>query len=87
MAQAPSRAAGMNTWCEVDVEALAANVRTFRNRLARGSLLGIVVKSNAYGHGLAGASRAFVADMRALSPQPPAIRIYAAEDIVAKLMG
>jgi len=51
----------MNTWCEVDVEALAANVRTFRNRLARGSLLGIVVKSNAYGHGLAGASRAFVA--------------------------
>ncbi|MFC5796784.1 putative quinol monooxygenase [Sphingopyxis terrae] len=33
------------------------------------------------------AARAFVADMRALSPQPPAIRIYAAEDITAKLMG
>ena len=32
-------------------------------------------------------SRAFVADMRALSPQPPVIRIYAAEDITAKLMG
>lgn len=33
------------------------------------------------------AARAFVAEMRALSPQPPAIRIYAAEDITAKLMG
>jgi len=33
------------------------------------------------------ASRAFVADMRALSPEPPAIRIYAAEDITATLMG
>lgn len=29
----------------------------------------------------------FVAEMRALSPAPPAIRIHAAEDITAKLMG
>ncbi|RYY22390.1 MAG: antibiotic biosynthesis monooxygenase [Sphingomonadales bacterium] len=29
----------------------------------------------------------FVAEMRVLSPQPPVIRIYAAEDITAKLMG
>lgn len=33
------------------------------------------------------ASGAFVAEMRALSPEPPTIRIYAAEDITAKLMG
>ena len=33
------------------------------------------------------AARAFVADMRALSPQPPAIRIYAADDITATPMG
>jgi quinol monooxygenase YgiN len=33
------------------------------------------------------ASAAFVADMRALSPQPPVIRIYTAEDITATLMG
>lgn len=33
------------------------------------------------------AARAFVADMRALSPAPPVIRIHAAEDITAKLMG
>ena len=30
---------------------------------------------------------AFVAEMRALSPQPPAIRIYSAKDVTAKLMG
>ena len=45
------------TWCEVDAEALAHNVRTVRRRLgsARGSapLLGMVVKADAYGHGLA----------------------------------
>lgn len=33
------------------------------------------------------ASGAFVAEMRRLSPEPPVIRIYAAEDITAKLMG
>lgn len=33
------------------------------------------------------ASAAFVAEMRALSPQPPVIRIYAAEEITATLMG
>ncbi|MBL9070100.1 MAG: antibiotic biosynthesis monooxygenase [Sphingopyxis sp.] len=33
------------------------------------------------------ASGAFVAEMRALSPEPPVIRIFAAEDVTAKLMG
>ena len=33
------------------------------------------------------AARAFVAEMRALSPEPPVIRIYAAEDVTATLMG
>lgn len=33
------------------------------------------------------ASRAFVAEMRALSPEPPAIRIYTADDVTVKLMG
>ena len=33
------------------------------------------------------ASGAFVAEMRDLSPQPPAIGIYTAEDITARLMG
>lgn len=29
----------------------------------------------------------FAAEMRALSPQPPAIRIFAAEDVTGTLMG
>lgn len=33
------------------------------------------------------ASRAFVAEMRALSPEPPVIRIYEAEDVTGTLMG
>ena len=33
------------------------------------------------------ASRAFVTEMCALSPAPPVIRIYAAEEITATLMG
>lgn len=42
----------MNCWCQVDGTALAANVAALKGRLAAGSRLGIVVKSNAYGHGL-----------------------------------
>lgn len=33
------------------------------------------------------ASGAFVAEIRALSPQPPVIRIFSGEDVTAKLMG
>ncbi|SNS46453.1 putative quinol monooxygenase [Sphingopyxis indica] len=33
------------------------------------------------------AARAFIAQMRALSSAPPVIRIYAAEDVTAKVMG
>ena len=33
------------------------------------------------------ASGAFVAEMRALSPQPPVMRIFSGEDVTAKLMG
>ena len=50
-----------NTWVETDVAALATNVAIFRRRLAPGARLGVVVKSNAYGHGAAVASTAFVA--------------------------
>ena len=51
---------GANTWIETDTEALAANVAIFKARLAPGAKLGVVVKSNAYGHGAELASRAFV---------------------------
>ncbi|MGD0781757.1 MAG: alanine racemase [Candidatus Aminicenantales bacterium] len=40
------------TWIELDASAFRANVRTIRGLLARRAGLWIVVKSNAYGHGL-----------------------------------
>jgi len=55
-----SGAAPPNTWVETDAQALAANVALFRARLAPGARLGIVVKSNAYGHGASLASHAFL---------------------------
>ena len=48
------------SWCEVSSAALAHNVSIFRRRLRPGAKLGVVVKSNAYGHGIVLASRAFV---------------------------
>ncbi len=52
---------GLASWCEVEDEALHANVAALRRQLSPGSLLGIVVKSEAYGHGLLPSARAFVA--------------------------
>lgn len=43
----------LSTWCDVDVAALHHNARTLRRRLRAGSRLGVVVKADAYGHGLA----------------------------------
>lgn len=40
------------TWCDIDVAALAHNVATLRRRLQPKSRLGVVVKADAYGHGL-----------------------------------
>ncbi|MBD91172.1 MAG: alanine racemase [Deltaproteobacteria bacterium] len=48
------------TWCEVSRAALEANVRVLRARLAPGARLGVVVKSNAYGHGMVECARVFL---------------------------
>lgn len=45
------------SWCEVSEAALASNVAQFRRRLAPGAQLGVVVKSNAYGHGMVPCAR------------------------------
>jgi len=47
------------TWCEVSTAALAANARAFKAR-AGAARLGVVVKADAYGHGLVLAARAFL---------------------------
>ena len=44
--------AGTVSWLEIDLAALAANVRAFQGRLG-GAKLAAVVKSEAYGHGVA----------------------------------
>ena len=43
---------GLPTWCEIDLTALKENVRLLQARLASTSRLGVVVKSQAYGHGV-----------------------------------
>jgi len=49
--QTPDRAA-LASWCDVSLAALAQNLRTLRARLAGRARLGVVVKADAYGHGL-----------------------------------
>lgn len=48
-------------WAEVDLGAIAHNVRTVKDRLAPGAAIMAVVKANAYGHGDEQVARAAVA--------------------------
>lgn len=47
----------MLNWVEIDAAALRNNVAEFKRRLGTGPMLGAVVKSNAYGHGMQDAAR------------------------------
>ena len=47
----------MLNWVEIDAAALRNNVAEFKRRLGAGPMLGAVVKSNAYGHGMLPAAR------------------------------
>ncbi len=46
------KALGLRTWVEIDTKAIARNYRAFRSLLPRSCKLMVVVKSNAYGHGI-----------------------------------
>lgn len=48
------------TWCEISRAALMANMDVLRARLADGARLGVVVKANAYGHGMIPCARVFL---------------------------
>ena len=50
------------TWAEVDLDAIAANVRWVRGRLAPGVRLLAVVKADAYGHGAPEVARVVLAE-------------------------
>lgn len=49
------------SWIEVRAAALEHNVRVFRRLIGPGRLLGVVVKGNAYGHGMIPVARAVLA--------------------------
>ncbi len=68
----------MLNWVEVDARALRRNVSEFRRRLGAGPLLGAVVKSNAYGHGMleaAAIARAAGADWLCVNNLDEAVRL------------
>jgi alanine racemase len=50
-----------SSWCEVSVSAIRSNVEILRRRVGPDVILGVVVKSDAYGHGLIPCAREFLA--------------------------
>ena len=50
-----------SSWCEVSRQALQSNVATLRQRIGSDVTLGVVVKADAFGHGIIPCSREFVA--------------------------
>jgi alanine racemase len=78
-------------WVEVDARALRGNVREFRRRLGTGPLLGAVVKSNAYGHGMpeaAAVARAAGASWLCVNNLDEAVRLRdAGHDAPVLVMG
>lgn len=60
-ADAPTRRPLSPSWAEVDLAAIAANVKAVRNLLGPASGVWAVVKTNAYGHGLVDVAHAAVA--------------------------
>ncbi|HRE92083.1 MAG TPA: alanine racemase, partial [Myxococcota bacterium] len=63
------------SWCEIDVAALEHNARAFKRRVGD-KRLGVVVKADAYGHGLIVAARAFLrggADWLIVNAVPEAV--------------
>jgi alanine racemase len=53
---------GRPTWAEIDLDALAANLRTIRARVGRDIKVMAAVKANAYGHGAAECARRLEAE-------------------------
>ena len=47
-------------WLEISKKALSDNIKTFRNLIGAGRILGVAVKGNAYGHGLVECSKIFL---------------------------
>lgn len=85
-------APGTVTWLEIDRSAVAANVGAFRQRLGESSRLAVVVKANAYGHGVgivAPAALAAGADWLAVwgLDEGMALRLIVGEGVPILLLG
>src|SRR5512139_3153770 len=52
---------GVLTWAEIDLDAIAFNVRQFRRFIGEGISIFAVVKANAYGHGAVPVTQAALA--------------------------
>ena len=50
-----------SSWCEISSDAIQSNVDTLRKRIGDGVILGIVVKADAFGHGILACAREFLA--------------------------
>lgn len=50
-----------SSWCEISRSAIYSNVATLRQRIGADVILGVVVKSNAFGHGMITCAKEFVA--------------------------
>ena len=79
------------SWVEIDTEALKQNLSFFKQNLTPGAKLAPVVKSNAYGHGLLCAAKAFVqggADWLCVDALSEALRLKFAEiDVPVLILG
>ena len=67
-----------SSWCEVDADALHHNIACLRQGLRSPALLGVVVKSNAYGHGMLICAREFLAagaDWLVVNSAPEAVAL------------
>ncbi|MBE9183017.1 alanine racemase [Oculatella sp. LEGE 06141] len=49
-----------SSWCELSASAIRSNISALRHRVGEDVTLGVVVKSDAFGHGLTSCARAFV---------------------------
>ncbi len=49
-----------SSWCEISASAIRSNINAFRHRIGPGVTLGVVVKSDAFGHGLLPCVREFI---------------------------
>lgn len=68
----------MPTWAEVDLDALAHNIREVRRLTPRDSMIMAAVKADAYGHGATTSSRVFLengADRLAVAKLAEAIEL------------